>query len=177
MAVRFCFWSEKKRLVLTLLLLAAFSRLLCSCASINPAQASEPSTPAYSTPKGTALINYTNELSEATIRTEEDSYSVGVEEIKVTWINESPYDAIYGEYYELYKNDDGAWTQIGSVLEGPYMDIAYCVNSKTDQVKTYRIFEWFGSLDEGEYKIHADYYVLIDGVRRRSVVSDGFKIQ
>ena len=57
------------------------------------------------------------------------------------------------------------------------MDIAYCVNSKTEQDKTYRIFEWFGSLDEGEYKIYADYYVSIDDVRRRFVVSDGFEIQ
>lgn len=130
----------------------------------------------YLTPKGTALINNVNELSEVVIKTEEGSYSVGVEEIKVTWINESPYDAIYGEYYELYKNDDGVWTQVGSVLEGPYMDIAYSVKSKTDQVKTYRIFEWFGLLDEGEYKIYADYYVSIDGASRRFVVSDGFKI-
>jgi hypothetical protein len=168
-----------KRLVLTLLLLTAFSQLplLCSCAPINPAMAPKPSTPVYSTLEGTALINYMNELSEVTIKTEEDGYSVGVEEIKVTWINESPYDAIYGEYYELYKNDDGVWTQVVSVLEGPYMDIAYCVNSKTEQDKTYRIFEWFGSLDEGEYKIYADYYVSIDDVRRRFVVSDGFEIQ
>ena len=87
-----------KRLVLTLLLLTAFSQLplLCSCAPINPAMAPKPSTPVYSTLEGTALINYMNELSEVTIKTEEDGYSVGVEEIKVTWINESPYDAIWG---------------------------------------------------------------------------------
>ncbi|NLT13296.1 MAG: hypothetical protein GXY05_03035 [Clostridiales bacterium] len=176
--MRFCFGCERKIFVSALLLPAAFLLLLplCACASADPSQPSGPGTPEYSTQKETALINYSNELPEVSITAEEDSYSVGVEEIKVTWINDSPYDAIYGEYYELYKNDDGAWTQVGSILEGPYMDIAYGVNSKTEQDKTYGIFEWFGLLDEGEYKIYADYYVSIDGDRRRFVVSDGFKI-
>ena len=120
--------------------------------------------------KGNAMINYANELPGVTIITEESKYPEGIEEIQVIWANESPYDVMYGEYYELYKYNNGVWTQVEIVLEGPYADVLYVANAGTDQVKIYMIYDWFGLLGEGDYRIYADYHALIGGERKRFIV-------
>ena len=137
-----------KRAVL-LVLLAVVTMTLAACA------------PKYSVDTNT----YSEDL---VLKTEFDSYSTDVTEIKFTVKNISDEEQAFGFKMHLLKNVEGEWKVVEYQKEVYWIDLAQVLESGAEAEKIIKLDEWYRlPLAKGEYKI-----VLSD-----DAVSNSFKIE
>ena len=116
------------------------------------------------------------ELPGVIMKTEYDTYQINVAGIKTFWKNESQHDVAYGEYFELYKNNDEVWTKLEDISGSPYPSIGYGLDIGAECEKTYMISERFGVLDAGDYRIYIEYLATINGKSPRLAIFAEFSI-
>lgn len=111
----------------------------------------------------------TNTYSEdLVLKTELDSYSTDVTEIKFIVKNISDEEQAFGFKMHLLKNVEGEWKVVEYQKEVYWIDLAQVLEPGGEAEKTIKLDEWYRlPLAKGEYKI-----VLSD-----DAVSNSFKIE
>jgi hypothetical protein len=101
-------------------------------------------------------------LQGITLEPEKNIYPTGINMITMFWGNDSMNVISYGDYFELFRKEDDVWIVIEDNSGYPYSDISYELIPDTRRDKNYNIFERFGFLSKGEYKIAAIFYIYSD---------------
>ena len=87
------------------------------------------------------------------------------EEIKleVKWNNETSYDVVYGEDYEIEKETNGEWKSCVTLDNLAFTDIGYELPSKSSQKQTYNLTDMFDISQNGKYRFTSDCFVYDKG--------------
>lgn len=87
------------------------------------------------------------------------------EEIKleVKWNNETSYDVVYGEDYEIEKETNGEWKSCVTLDNLAFTDIGYELRSKSSQKQTYNLTDMFDISQNGKYRFTSDCFVYDKG--------------
>ena len=87
------------------------------------------------------------------------------EEIKldVNWINQTGYEVVYGEYYDIERQDNGAWKSCVAIDNLAFHEIGYELKSGATQKKIYGLTDLFDIYENGKYRLVTDCIVYVKG--------------
>ena len=76
------------------------------------------------------------------------------EEIKleVKWNNDTTYDVVYGESFDIEKQTNGEWKSCVTLDNLAFNDIGYELKAKSSQKQTYNLTDMFDISENGEYR-------------------------
>ena len=76
------------------------------------------------------------------------------DEIKldVNWINKTGYEVVYGESYDIEREENGNWTSCVTLDNLAFNDIGYELKAKATQKKTYNLTDMFDISQNGKYR-------------------------
>ena len=76
------------------------------------------------------------------------------EEIKleVKWNNETAYNVVYGESFDIEKQTNGEWKSCVTLDNLAFNDIGYELSAKSSQKQTYNLTDMFDISENGEYR-------------------------
>ena len=76
------------------------------------------------------------------------------EEIKleVKWNNDTTYDVVYGESFDIEKQTNGEWKSCVTLDNLAFNDIGYELKAKSSQKQTYNLTDMFDISEDGEYR-------------------------
>jgi len=77
------------------------------------------------------------------------------EEIKleVKWNNDTSYDVVYGESFDIEKETDGEWKSCVTLDYLAFNDIGYELSANSSQKQTYNLTDMFDISENGEYRL------------------------
>lgn len=77
------------------------------------------------------------------------------EEIKleVKWNNETSYDVVYGESFDIEKQIDAEWKSCVTLDNLAFNDIGYELSAKSSQKQVYNLTDMFDISENGEYRL------------------------
>ena len=77
------------------------------------------------------------------------------EEIKfeVKWNNETAYNVVYGESFDIEKQTDGEWKSCVTLDNLAFNDIGYELSAKSSQKQTYNLTDMFDISENGDYRL------------------------
>lgn len=87
------------------------------------------------------------------------------EEIKleVKWNNETAYDVVYGESFDIEKQTDGQWKSCVTLDYLAFNAIGYELSAKSSQKQTYNLTDMFDISENGEYRFTSYCHVYDKG--------------
>ena len=87
------------------------------------------------------------------------------EEIKleVKWNNETAYDVVYGENFDIEKQTDGEWKSCVTLDYLAFNAIGYELSAKSSQKQTYNLTDMFDISENGEYRFTSYCHVYDKG--------------
>lgn len=87
------------------------------------------------------------------------------EEIKldVNWVNKTGYDVVYGESYDIERENNGEWTSCVSIENLVFNSIGYELKAGATQKKTYALTDIFDISQNGKYRFTTDCFVYDKG--------------
>ncbi|MGN0453398.1 MAG: immunoglobulin-like domain-containing protein [Ruminococcus sp.] len=87
------------------------------------------------------------------------------DEIKldVNWINKTGHDVVYGEAYDIEREDNGEWSSCVTLDNLAFDSIGYELKSGETQKKTYGLSDIFDILQNGKYRITSHCFVYEKG--------------
>ena len=77
------------------------------------------------------------------------------EEIKleVKWNNDTSYDVVYGESFDIEKKTDGEWESCVTLDNLVFTDIGYELSANSSQKQTYNLTDMFDISENGKYRL------------------------
>lgn len=87
------------------------------------------------------------------------------DEIKldVNWINKTGYEVVYGDSYDIEREDGGKWTSCVTLDNLAFNLIGYELKSGATQKKTYKLTDVFNISKDGKYRFITDCVVYEKG--------------
>lgn len=87
------------------------------------------------------------------------------EEIKldVNWINKTGYDVVYGDSYDIERENNGEWSSCVALDNLAFNEIGYELKSGVTQKKTYGLTDIFDISQNGKYRIKSHCFVYEKG--------------
>ncbi|MDR2570887.1 MAG: hypothetical protein LBD23_11440, partial [Oscillospiraceae bacterium] len=123
------------------------------------------------------MSNYSDRLKALqgiNLEPEKNIYPIGINKITMFWVNDSTNVISYGDYFELFRKEDDIWIVIEDSSGYPYSDISYELIPDTRRDKNYYVFERFGSLNRGEYKIAAIFNIYNNEGKETELIVFGY---
>ena len=72
--------------------------------------------------------------------------------LEVRWNNDTTYDVVYGESFDIEKQIDGEWKSCVTLDNLAFNDIGYELSAKSSQKQTYNLTDMFDISENGEYR-------------------------
>ncbi len=76
--------------------------------------------------------------------------------IEVAWINNTPYEVLYGEPFDIQREKDGEWSSCLTLDNFAFNMIGYMLPSGTSQTKAYVLTDVFDIYENGKYRFKTD---------------------
>ena len=83
--------------------------------------------------------------------------------LEVRWINNTPYEVLYGEPYDIQREKDGEWQSCATLDNLVFTMIGYMLPSGNSQTKTYSLTDIFDIYENGKYRFKTDCSVYENG--------------
>ena len=87
----------------------------------------------------------------------------GKPQLNISWVNETPYEVVYGESYDVEREQNGKWTSCAINGELYFTAIGYELGRKATQTKTYNLSNSFDISENGKYRFVTDCSVYDKG--------------
>lgn len=84
-------------------------------------------------------------------------------ELVVNWINNTPYEVLYGEPFDIQRENDGEWSSCLTLDNFAFNMIGYMLSSKTSRVKDYGLTDIFDIYENGKYRFKTDCLIYENG--------------
>lgn len=81
----------------------------------------------------------------------------------VNWINKTGHEVVYGDSYDIEREDGGKWTSCVTLDNLAFNSIGYELKSGATQKKTYKLTDIFDISENGKYRFTTDCFVYDKG--------------
>ena len=81
----------------------------------------------------------------------------------VNWINKTGHEVVYGDSYDIEREDGGKWTSCVTIDNLAFYSIGYELKSGATQKKTYKLTDIFDISENGKYRFTTDCFVYDKG--------------
>ena len=81
----------------------------------------------------------------------------------VNWINKTGHEVVYGDSYDIEREDGGKWTSCVTIDNLAFYSIGYELKSGVTQKKTYKLTDIFDISENGKYRFTTDCFVYDKG--------------
>ena len=93
-------------------------------------------------------------------------------ELEVLWINDTPYEVLYGEPFDIEREKDGEWSSCVTLDNLAFNMIGYMLPSGTSQEKTYGLTDIFDIYENGNYRFKTDCFIYENGANAEKTDCD-----
>lgn len=84
-------------------------------------------------------------------------------ELKVNWINNTPYEVLYGESFDIQREKDGEWQSCVTIDNLAFNMIGYMLSDGKSQAKDYGLTDIFDVYENGKYRFKTDCSIYESG--------------
>ena len=93
-------------------------------------------------------------------------------ELEVSWNNNTPYEVLYGESFDIEREKDGEWSSCVTLDNLAFNMIGYMLPSGNVQTKTYRLTDIFDIYENGKYRFKTDCFIYENGANAEKTDCD-----
>lgn len=93
-------------------------------------------------------------------------------ELEVSWNNNTPYEVLYGESFDIEREKDGEWSSCVMLDNLAFNMIGYMLPSGNVQTKTYRLTDIFDIYENGKYRFKTDCFIYENGANAEKTDCD-----
>ena len=93
-------------------------------------------------------------------------------ELKADWVNNTPYEVLYGESFDIQQEKDGEWQSCVMLENLVFNMIGYTLPSKASQSKTYKLTDIFDIYENGNYRFKTGCSVYEHGQNAKTTECD-----